>query len=111
MYRDSTEGERACWRFDQKYILIGNPKFVIGSTKTTVMCGCHDSRHTTEEGFAQSQTTIEGAAHGGLILSNYKWLSTEPSPFHAASKEVVMKRLQMLSQLPAQEPFESRLCA
>jgi len=57
------------------------------------------------------QTTIEGAAHGGLILSNYKWLSTEPSPFHAASKEVVMKRLQMLSELPAQEPFESRLCA
>jgi len=53
MYRDSTEGERACWRFDQKHILIGNPKFVIGSTTTTVMCGCHDSRHTTEEGFAQ----------------------------------------------------------
>ena len=57
------------------------------------------------------ETTIEGAALGGLILSNAKWLSVEPSPFHAASKEIVIKRLQMLSELPSQEPFVSRACS
>lgn len=111
IYRDSTEEERARWHFKENYILIGSPDFVIGSATTTVMCGCHDSRHTTAEGFAQNETTIEGAALGGLILSNAKWLSVEPSPFHAASKEIVIKRLQMLSQLPSQEPFVSRACS